>query len=771
MKKEKVALLTWWHYHNYGTALQLTALYSIIKSLSYDADVVKYVPSGKKYSTKSEQDLQLMVDNQQDSERVIDKKRDLSFNSYLDKHLTFTNNCTTDDDFNELNDQYDAFVSGSDQIWAPTIFDARYFQDFVTDNRKKIAYAPSVGLPVIENDWVKERVTNLTSQFAHLSVREKSGAKIISELTNRKVETMPDPTLLLNYSEWRKTIPRSKRKAKEKYVACYFLGENPNSWEHVTAISKQLNLPVKILPVFSKDQQFGEFVKGAGPDDFFNIIDDAEVVLTDSFHGAIFSMICSTPFYVFERFRDDDQLSQNSRIYNLLELVGLTDRLIAYYEAVKDEYNFTIDFSDAQKAIVEEKKKAVDYLRSSLVINNPLVSVIVPVYNVEKYIKKCLNSISEQTYRNLEIIVVDDGTPDKSGEIADQCAKADLRIKVIHKKNKGVSVARNTGLDIAKGKYVVFVDSDDIIAPNFVEYMLGLAENTGANIGASLYSYNEYCGEQNITTTNDRFEMYMPERAVEGVYAWFYPLPVWNKIYRRSFIEKHHVRFLPELPYAEGMTFNVMALQNSGSVAVGKKQLYYQTFNPDSATRSTNMMKWEACFLAYNYQKEHSKIWSDRINRAYNLHRWWGNVSIARQIYKAGEEQKYAKYLQKYLRRIRFDFMAALRADVSRWQKKQYTKIFFNPKKALNEMNAKEAEMVKNSKILDSNIMPWDDKTSPESKNKKTVTSDSHDAEANRIRIENARLNAELASFLSIKRSARLLLGNIKRRIRHGKNR
>lgn len=109
-------------------------------------------------------------------------------------------------------------------------------------------------------------------------------------------------------------------------------------------------------------------------------------------------------------------------------------------------------------------------------MNKSLVSVIVPVYKVEKYLDKCVESIVEQTYKNLEIILVDDGSPDNCPSMCDSWAQKDSRIKVIHKENGGVSSARNSALDAAAGDYICFVDSDDFIEPNAVGYML---ENIG----------------------------------------------------------------------------------------------------------------------------------------------------------------------------------------------------------------------------------------------------------------------------------------------------
>ena len=111
-----------------------------------------------------------------------------------------------------------------------------------------------------------------------------------------------------------------------------------------------------------------------------------------------------------------------------------------------------------------------------------LISVIIPVYNVEKYIRYCLDSVINQTYKNLEIIIVDDGTKDSSGEIAEEYAVKDSRIKVIHKENGGLSDARNVGLDAATGKYIAFLDSDDVITLDFYEYLYNIIKEKDYDI-------------------------------------------------------------------------------------------------------------------------------------------------------------------------------------------------------------------------------------------------------------------------------------------------
>lgn len=124
----------------------------------------------------------------------------------------------------------------------------------------------------------------------------------------------------------------------------------------------------------------------------------------------------------------------------------------------------------------------------------PLVSVIVAVYKIEPYVERCVRSIMEQSYRNLEIILVDDGSPDKSGEICDRLALEDARITVYHQENKGASAARNFGVSKSRGAYIAYIDSDDYVAGNYIERLVFAAQTTGAEVAPAVIA-------QQIATT------------------------------------------------------------------------------------------------------------------------------------------------------------------------------------------------------------------------------------------------------------------------------
>lgn len=167
----------------------------------------------------------------------------------------------------------------------------------------------------------------------------------------------------------------------------------------------------------------------------------------------------------------------------------------------------------------------------------PLISVIVPVYKVEAYLDHCIQSLVSQTYSNLEILLVDDGSPDRSGAICDEWAARDKRIKVIHKENGGAGKARNVALDQAKGELIGFVDSDDYISPRMYEYLYGLMQG-GIDIAecVGIPTEGDDCPldeelEQELTEATASQAMYL------NIQEKLFTQVIWNKLYRRQVIE------------------------------------------------------------------------------------------------------------------------------------------------------------------------------------------------------------------------------------------
>ena len=176
-------------------------------------------------------------------------------------------------------------------------------------------------------------------------------------------------------------------------------------------------------------------------------------------------------------------------------------------------------------------------------MNKELISIVIPVYNVENYLEKCLNSVINQTYKNLEIIVVNDGSTDKSGDICDKYSEIDKRIKVIHKKNGGLSDARNAGINVAKGKYIGFVDSDDYIDKEMYNIMYNNIMVNKANIcivnryyvfpdGTKLLRYKI---EDDIKIMNNL-------EAIEEMNNFsMFDMAAWDKLYEKNLFD--NIRF------------------------------------------------------------------------------------------------------------------------------------------------------------------------------------------------------------------------------------
>lgn len=211
-------------------------------------------------------------------------------------------------------------------------------------------------------------------------------------------------------------------------------------------------------------------------------------------------------------------------------------------------------------------------------MNNETVSVIIPVYNVEKYIRKCIESVCGQTYRNLEIILIDDGSPDKSGEICDEYAAADSRIKVIHLENGGVSRARNIGLDMATGKYIGFVDSDDYIRPGMYETLVDNMEKENVD--------TVICGFISVTEEGDVLpdkqipipvnDMVMTgEEAVKQLagsgYLCF--IMIMNRLYRKELFQK--IRFPENKRYEDEYIAHHVLWQCRKVMVLNEPQYYY----------------------------------------------------------------------------------------------------------------------------------------------------------------------------------------------------
>ena len=223
----------------------------------------------------------------------------------------------------------------------------------------------------------------------------------------------------------------------------------------------------------------------------------------------------------------------------------------------------------------------------------PIVSIIVPVYNTEKYLPKCLDSILAQTFADFECLLIENGSNDNSGKICDDYAAKDFRIKVVHQKGKGVSFARNTALDMASGQWIVFVDSDDWIEPDLVETALKTAEEHPADI--IQWNYVSEGGKEVRDTERLQPGPFVISADKEFP-SWF--AMIWSRMYSRALIDKNRIRFDTELFFGEDGLFSVQALACAKTIWNSDKALYHYVDRTDSVINTMDIRAVDNKILA-----------------------------------------------------------------------------------------------------------------------------------------------------------------------------
>ncbi len=297
-------------------------------------------------------------------------------------------------------------------------------------------------------------------------------------------------------------------------------------------------------------------------------------------------------------------------------------------------------------------------------INTPLISIIVPVYKTEKQLPRCIESILGQTVSNLELILIDDGSPDNCGKICDEYARRDSRVKVIHQVNKGLSNARNAGLEVARGELIGFVDSDDYIEPDMYEYLYQLICRDDASMA-----------QCNICED----EGFRPDRVIEQPYALIRSIDlfqladwvqVWSKLYKRELLTD--VRFKPALSFGEDEVFVFELAKKNFSVALGSEAKYHYccSSNAGSLTHtfhSTHLNKIILVEQFLEYAKNHNLTTYYQTRSLEQLKH--ASMWLLHLLHADNPSPEDVAFLTQY---IRPRFSSFLRAKPIPW----YTKVF-----------------------------------------------------------------------------------------------
>lgn len=240
-----------------------------------------------------------------------------------------------------------------------------------------------------------------------------------------------------------------------------------------------------------------------------------------------------------------------------------------------------------------------------------MITIIIPVYNSEKYLSACVSAILSQSYQELEVLLIDDGSRDTSPSICDKLAQRDTRVRVLHKQNGGISSARNAGLDMARGEWVTFCDNDDQVSPHWLERLVALADEETlpmcaftrefGELGPKFQKYSRI--QKGFTVQKDEYLEFYKQR-VGGF--------VWNALFRRDIIERHHLRF-PERKAQgdinEDLIFDLQYLPYVKKIAYTGYADYYWAIN-----ESNHSMETAQKFYFEKYE-EKFRLWRDYIGR------------------------------------------------------------------------------------------------------------------------------------------------------------
>ena len=377
----KIGILTMYHNSlNCGGNLQAYALPYILNRYSLVAEqiVYDYQASSLSFASKKRMArassiykkalLRLFCKiNKKRIEEILSYRKALFLNfqnSIPHSRLVFN-----DENIELTNDIYSAFIVGSDQVWNLTFYHRPFFLDFVSDNKKRGAYAASVSMSDLSYEQ-KDLFSQHLSKFDYISVREKKSHELLKELTNKPIKVVLDPTLLLNVKEWDSILINNKINVnvEDEFIFCYFMGDSSTGRKVAKKFAKRKKL--KLINIFAANGHavYGDLFFGMqgdidfSPLHFIEYIKKSSFVFTDSFHAAVFSILYKKNFFVFDRNVND---GMSSRIEELCDLFDLKGQYCSLSNKINDDYinsHCSIKYKDSYEKFDELKKESIEYL-------------------------------------------------------------------------------------------------------------------------------------------------------------------------------------------------------------------------------------------------------------------------------------------------------------------------------------------------------------------------------------------------------------------------
>lgn len=371
---KKVGIIT--HYYksmNYGALLQAYALQKVISQMDYEVEQICYdmtVAEKKRGELHTVKQILRKGYNNLKHYRQFSgwKKRCRAFRSF-EQSIPHSGQVYDRHAIEKANDIYDAFVTGSDQVWNTDWYHPAFFLDFVVGNKKKIAYAASLGHSEM-NGGMRQIFMDSMKDYTAISVRESDAIAMVGECTPISVVKVLDPTLLLTKEQWDEIC--TDRIVKDDYIFCFLLGDGVQERKLAEEFARKKNLKLVTLPHFprryrSVDQNFGDvYLYDVSPETFLSLIKYAQVVLTDSFHAAVFSSTYEKEYFAFER---TGAKNMGSRLKSLTQMFECEERFLCTPEMMTTEYIKNVEpisYNRSKRKIEKEREDSLNFLKRAL---------------------------------------------------------------------------------------------------------------------------------------------------------------------------------------------------------------------------------------------------------------------------------------------------------------------------------------------------------------------------------------------------------------------
>ncbi len=357
---DKIGILTWHYYQNFGSALQCFALQTVLENLGKSVKVINYRnPKFGSVNICKENICYVFAPILE----LISERYKLANLIFRKKYIHETGLVKSSDEVKKMSSDFDVVIFGSDQIWAPNLLNPVYLGESTNKNVRKISYAASIGLNDIPEHLI-QKYKKLLQDFYSISIREEEGKNLLKTKCGIDSTVVLDPTLLLTAKTYAK-IQRPVKGIKKKYLFCYFLNKEHQYKEIVQKYAFEHNLQIVGVSDKVEDGKWMIRLTGLGADHFLWLVNNAETIMTDSYHGSIFSLLFHKNLWIFQRFAENNPICQNSRIRQLQNYFNLQHRVISATSQL-DEAS-SIDYNDFEFKLNLLRTSSLEFLKNALI--------------------------------------------------------------------------------------------------------------------------------------------------------------------------------------------------------------------------------------------------------------------------------------------------------------------------------------------------------------------------------------------------------------------